>query len=303
VEPITSPARVSVTGSLRTQAQKDVRLPLRKDGSVRPTQLRDRITLRSLEHGTRGVARLYGPTTTRSSRACTKANLVGSVDFKPRNGTFSTKGITVREPGYYTWVVTVSGPNGSTLTHGCGLAGETTRVSRPTYRPVRIDTGPISPEDEQALERGAFPSRITQGGVGLNATIVTSGVRSGAMLVPQSLSRVGWLRNSARIGDKIGTTIIAGHVSSLWDEPGALGKIHGLRTGQVVTVRGTDGKPRRYRITRRDTYARRAGIPERHFTTTGKHRLVMVTCTDQEQHADGTVTYSRNLVVTAEPVK
>ncbi|MGZ4475508.1 MAG: class F sortase [Nocardioides sp.] len=118
------------------------------------------------------------------------------------------------------------------------------------------------------------------------------------MTLPRDVGEVGWLTRSAGAGDVIGTTVIGGHVSDRHDRPGALHDLDRARVGQVITIR--QGRTtHRFAVTRTHLYRRGARLPQGYFATTGRHRLVLVSCTDRVVHPDGRFHYTRTLVVEA----
>jgi hypothetical protein len=52
----------------------------------------------------------------------------------------------------------------------------------------------------------------------------------------------------------------------------------------------------------KSTFDRRRKIPDRYFTTTGRHRLVLISCTDRVVYPSGRFHYARYLAVVAQPV-
>lgn len=112
---------------------------------------------------------------------------------------------------------------------------------------------------------------------------------------------------SAGIGERIGTSIIAGDVSDNSDRPEAFWKLRKARVGQVVRVRDADadadGTAQKHRISSRSEHLRSQRLPRRLFNTAGQHRLALVTRTDKVTYPGGGFHYTTNLVVIAKPVR
>jgi hypothetical protein len=253
-------------------------------------------------HGSRGTATLFGPLTKVTSKSCTPANKVASVSFTPRNGSVRTSKIKVTRPGYYTWVASTSADSkNKAASHKCGLAVETTLVRKKQYNISKVDTGfsGVAASD-QTLAR-MRPNTVSMPATQLNATLTGSGHRKGRMLIPGDVQTVGQLNASAAIGDKVGTTVLAGHVSDAKDRPGAMWSLKKARKGQVITV-DANGKKVKYRVTKVERFSRAGKLPARLFNTAGQHRLVLISCADKVTK-DGRWHYTNNLVVTAVPVK
>lgn len=267
--------------------------------------LRDKVTIRGFVPGgtSQGQATLYGPFSSRAAMTCTNRYAVGTVTFSPKNGTVLTPAIKVTAPGYYTWVASISADDRNlAATHRCGVASETSLIHR-RVNPVReISTGYDGIDPSAARQSASLPVRVELPSIGVKAPVVASTVRRGKAIVPASAATLGWLRTSARLGDAIGTTVIAGHVSDQRDQPGALFRLKELKKGQVVTVVSSTGERLRYRVSGQQTFDRERSLPTRLFTMTGAPRLLLVSCTDKVTYPNGRFHYRKNLVVTLVPV-
>jgi sortase (surface protein transpeptidase) len=134
--------------------------------------------------------------------------------------------------------------------------------------------------------------------IGLDAPVLAEGIRHGQMVLPSDVSEVGWLRESAGVGDKIGTAVIAGHVSDRHDNPGAMFHLSQARAGDRITV-DKSGKPHRFKVVDTATFRRGHKLPHRYFVTTGAHRLVLISCTGKVVFPNGHFHYTRYIVVVA----
>ena len=301
-----APVSASVDFAIVEQTQKrsKPRLVTKSSAQVaRPgARLFDKVKIKNFVpgHGAIGKAVLYGPVAKVTKKVCTPANRVATVRFTPRNGVVRTPRIKVTEPGYYTWIARTSADShNKAARHRCGLAEETTLVRKRPYRVTTVAAGYSGPAPTTAhravAESVSIPAARVQGPV----TAVPH--RDGRMLLPADAARVGRLTSSAKIGDKIGTTVLGGHVSSRLDSPGALWHLNKVRRGQILTYRFM-GEVHRYRVTGVHRYSRDKALPARLFRTTGKHRLVVISCTDKITH-NGRWHYVNNLVITAKPIR
>ncbi|MCR1785275.1 DUF11 domain-containing protein [Nocardioides carbamazepini] len=284
-------------------SDKKVAMSVGKGGVPEPARLHDMVTISGLVVGgdTVGTATLYGPVAKVSDAMCVPGKAVASVSFAPVNGTVRTPSVKVSEPGYYTWVVSTSADRrNDAASHGCGLASETTLVHRAEVGKVKIETGYAGTEG--ATARKVRPSKVSIPGIGMKAKLTTVGVRKGSMVIPQDVARGGWLQGSAAPGEVIGSSVIAGHVSDRADRPGAFGKLHKARKGQVIKVRAANGTVHRYRIASVHTQLRKKGFAGAEVSTTGEHQLTLVTCTGKVTYANGRYHYTKNLVVIATPI-
>lgn len=292
-------AAASATPTIVTRAARQAALRVTRDGATTPVALTDQVTITGFTTGggSIGTATLHGPAPTRSALRCTPSSAAGSVTFTPRNGTFTTPAVEVSEPGYYTWVVSTSADADNEATeHPCGMRDETTLVHRTAVGHLLFKTGFVG-RDPRA--RTGTASRVSVPAIGMSADLRPMGHRGGAMLIPTDVALGSWLTGSAAPGEAIGSTVLAGHVSDRRDRRGSFGRLQRARVGQVVVVRSGDGRTHRYRITQVSTRARGKGVA---VSTTGRHQLVLVTCTGKVTYPNGRFHYTKNLVITAVPV-
>ncbi|UUW91306.1 VaFE repeat-containing surface-anchored protein [Pimelobacter simplex] len=271
--------------------------------TVKPgTAVFDKVTIKGFVpgHGATGSATLYGPFASRADITCTPATAVRTVAFTPANGTIATPSVQVNRTGYYTWVASTTADSRNTAaTHACGLVAETTIVRKPSYAAPVVGTGFSTDGWDPSARRSV--SRIRIPSLGVNAASSLVGITRGQMQVPGNVARTGQLTQSAAAGDLIGTTVIAGHVSDRHDRPGAFWKLSKIRKGKVVTV-VQGGKTLRYRVTGIERFSRTKKLPARFFSTTGAHRLVLISCTGRTTTPGGGFHYRQNVVVTAVPI-
>ncbi|GAA1516571.1 hypothetical protein GCM10009788_20990 [Nocardioides humi] len=288
--PGTTPSTVSLTTETSTTAVKPGK------------RIHDVVTITGFVpgHGATGSATLYGPFASRAAITCTPAHAVATVPFTPGNGVIRTPAVPVTRTGYYTWVAaTTADSHNTAATHACGLASETTLVRKPSYRPPVVSTGYRSAGPDVNGRRKV--SRVIIPALGVNARTTMVGIRKGTMQVPGQVARTGQLSRSAAAGDLIGTTVIAGHVSDRRDRPGAFWRLSRIRPGQVVTVR-EGSRQLRYRVTSVERFSRSKRLPQRFFSTTGEHRLVLISCAGRVGTSNGGFHYRQNVVVTATPL-
>ncbi|WGX97358.1 VaFE repeat-containing surface-anchored protein [Nocardioides sp. L-11A] len=283
------------TVSLTTETSHDQAKP--------GVHLFDKVTITGFVpgHGATGSATLYGPFASRDEITCTAATAVGTVSFTPGNGLVQTPTVQVNRTGYYTWVASTTADSRNTAaSHACGLESETTLVRKPAYPAPVVSTGFSAAGADVAGRRGIERIRIPS--LGVDARTSPVGIKRGTMQVPGNVARTGRLRQSAAVGDLIGTTVIAGHVSDRHDRPGAFWKLAKARKGKVVTVR-QGGMKVRYRVTSVERFSRASTLPDRFFSTTGEHQLVLISCAGKVTTPGGGFHYRQNVVVTAVPLR
>jgi hypothetical protein len=275
---------------------------------VKPGQsFHDRVLVSGLPPGTSvpATARLYGPFSSLARASCGQAHLARTVTWSATSGWSRTPAVKLSKPGIYTWrVATQATGTAQAASSRCRLASETTTVAKPTY-PVPVINGgffgvlgvPSTAQAGRAARDG-----IRAPGFGLRARVTSATTtRGGRMKLPGDVAVTARLRKSAGFGDKIGTTVVAGHVSDRSDRPGAMRGLRRAKPGQSVTVR-SGGKTYRYTVIANRAYDRSRKLPARFFRTTGAPRLVLVSCSDRIVYRNGRFHYAKSRVVVAKPV-
>jgi hypothetical protein len=267
--------------------------------------LSDVVTISGFRSGgtATGSATLYGPFSSPGAATCTPATAVGTVAFTPQNGRVTTPSITVKAPGYYTWVASTTADDlNQAATHACGLKEETSLVRR-AVNPVRvIDTGFEGTTAGGTSARKAQPAKLGFAKLGIQAKVKPIGVTGKKANVPANRNLTGWLRTSAELGDVIGTAVIVGHVSDNHDRPGAFFDLKKAKKGQTVELTDKSGVVRTYKVVKTKRYLRSKLLPKKLFSMTSKARVQLVTCTDKVTYGNGRFHYRKNLVVTLVPV-
>jgi sortase (surface protein transpeptidase) len=149
--------------------------------------------------------------------------------------------------------------------------------------------------------RAPAPARLVIPELGVDATVKGVGVQDdGAMVIPAAPTSVGWYRYGSAPGDAEGNTVIAGHVATREDGPGALAPLRGATPGMRVTVTTADGTKHRYEVVGRERVVKKALPVDEIFARDGSPLLVLITCGGEylpelRSHRD-------NVVVTAVPV-
>ena len=145
-------------------------------------------------------------------------------------------------------------------------------------------------------------ARLQFKAVHVNAPMTQVGVLNGSMTIPSDPHVLGSLDQSAAIDDLIGTTVIAGHLSDRADKPGAFYYLTRAKRDDVITYITAQGRRLRFKVTTTATYPRSGRLPANLFRTTGPHRLVLISCTDEKISPNGHFHYTRNIVVIATPI-
>lgn len=301
---------VRATAKATVKAQPKVSTKTSRATASPGQRLTDAVTISGLvpDGSQPGTAELFGPFRSRTAMRCSPRARAGRVSFDVTgNGRRRTPSIAVNSTGYYTWLVRLPGNVANhPASHACGLRAETGIVRKPPYSPPKITAGYSSRRARVSQFERLFASPAVSSlriaNARISAPVRSVGTRGGTMSLPSDVSKVGWLNKSARTGDMIGTTVVAGHVSDKRDRPGALWNLGRVKAGHVIEWRRA-GRVYRYKVTRAKAYSRTKKLPASLFGTTGAHRLVLVSCTDRVRTQRGGFHYRKNLVVFATPIR
>jgi hypothetical protein len=185
--------------------------------------------------------------------------------------------------------------------HPVADAGELP-VTAPTSSPATVATTPAAttatqPPTAAPVTGWAPPTQLGIGALGVTAAVDAVGVTAGgALAVPGDPARVGWWIGSALPGSAHGTVLLAGHVDTASQGPGALFRLERMPLGTTIAVRA-DGQTVTYRAVARRSYDKQH-LPADLFQPGTAPRLALVTCGGTFH--DGT--YSHNVVIYAVPV-
>jgi hypothetical protein len=156
-----------------------------------------------------------------------------------------------------------------------------------------------SPATDPAFEPAA-PARLRIAAIQVDAAVAPVGVEAnGTMTIPREAALVGWYRFGPAPGASIGAAVLAGHVDSRDQGPGALYRLREVPVGATVEVVDTEGVSRHYRVISRERITKRALPTQALFRRTGLPRLILITCGgefDAQLHS-----YRDNVVVVAQP--
>ncbi len=204
------------------------------------------------------------------------------------------------------WALTRPAP-----TAGDGLAAltvdptpaPTAATSSPTPSVTPSVTASARPADPRSVRSAATPppTRLRVPGLDVDAAVRPVGVQDdGAMVIPAEPTTVGWYRYGPGPADPAGHTVIAGHVATIEDGPGALAPLVGAEPGMRVEVVDADGTVHRYVVRGRETISKKRLPTETIFARDGDPLLVLITCGGEYIPELGS--HRDNVVVTAEPV-
>jgi sortase (surface protein transpeptidase) len=174
--------------------------------------------------------------------------------------------------------------------------------SASTTKPAvpKVTARPATPADE-APEAPTNPVSLSIPAIDVRAAVDPVGVqKDGSMVIPRSVDRVGWYRYGPPPGARAGAAVVAGHVDSKAQGPGAMFRLRDIGVGDRVDVRLADGRTVRYEVVGKETLVKKRLPTERLFARDGAPRLVLITCGGP--FIPELSSYRDNLVVVAEPV-
>ncbi len=184
------------------------------------------------------------------------------------------------------------------MTVGCAATeAQPATDGRATSAPVRnTDASPARRVGTVTPERPTS-MRLPDG---TDVRVRAVGTRRGVLAVPDDIRTAGWWRGGSRLGDPLGSTLVAAHVDSTSQGLGPYAGLLRARPGQRVVVSSATLR-QRFRITAlrlipQGSLRGRAWIS----APSGPRRLTLVTCAPPYDRSRGG--YQRLAVVTARPL-
>ena len=202
-------------------------------------------------------------------------------------------------------VVVIDGGGAEPVEEARGSAPASRPAPQPTPAPAAgsaresRSVGRSSAELRAASPRQRAPRRVQIAAAGIDLAVAPVGVEADRqMRLPDDPRVLGWYRFGAAPGSGTGSAVVAGHVDSERFGVGPLADLGAVGPADVVSVRLSSGRWRRYRVDSVERFDRQA-LPDAVFARTGPERLRIVTCTGAYLSDEGG--YQENLVVTAVP--
>jgi hypothetical protein len=141
------------------------------------------------------------------------------------------------------------------------------------------------------------PTAVRIPAIGVDAPIVPVGLEPDAsMEIPEDVATIGWYEPGVRPGES-GSAVLAGHVDSRSQGPGAFFDLRRLDLDDVVSITHRDGVTRDWRVVARTNYGKRDLPIADIFTNRGDPQLVLITCGGEfdrtaRSYADNIVVYT-----------
>ena len=120
------------------------------------------------------------------------------------------------------------------------------------------------------------------------------------MRIPRDARRAGWYRFGPRPGGGTGSVVVAAHVDSRTQGPGAFYPLRDTDPGDRVTLITDGGRRSTYRVVARELFRKRSLPLEDLFRRDGREVLTLITCGGRYLADAGG--YQDNVVVSAVPV-
>ena len=166
-------------------------------------------------------------------------------------------------------------------------------IPRPQVRDASLDA--------LQAEATPTPSRLVIPDLAVDAVVESVGVQpDGAMVIPASPTSVGWYQYGPAPADPEGNTVIAGHVATREDGPGALAALRQASPGMRVEVTDAEGTVHAYEVVGRESIVKEALPVDEIFARDGRPLLVLITCGGE--YIPELRTHRDNVVVTAVPL-
>jgi LPXTG-site transpeptidase (sortase) family protein len=187
-----------------------------------------------------------------------------------------------------------------TCLYGCTAQAAPDPPAAPSERPTSASSVAPALQSRPAVSQVVefIPDRLELPGHA-SAAVQPASTVDGELKVPENVQNVGWWDGSAWAGEAFGSTVIAGHVDSATEGMGFFARLLKIGVGDTVTLRA-DSHRLKYRVTSVRKVPRTALASDSEaFKQTGRHRLVLITCTGNYNRGRGG--YESNLLVIARP--
>jgi hypothetical protein len=268
---------------------------------VRPgAPIFDRLTVHGLGATPATIgAELYGPFGSRAAIDCDAAHLVwkGKIAVAG-DGPAQTPPVHLARAGFYGYreYIAAQPPLLAGAATPCAPRQETALA----IPQIVTGRGELGAHAESTIAPPPRPTRIRVASLGIDAPVVASriDVADGVLGIPQDIHRTGWWRDGALPGAASGAILLAGHRDSAHGGPGALFPLDHARTGDRIELETGSGRRFTYRVVSVRLYRKHA-LPTSIYASSGRARLVLVTCGGPFNTATGH--YTHNVVVTATP--
>ncbi len=263
------------------------------------SMLYDRIRVSGLgETPARIGVELFGPFGTLAEIDCTGTPYWQGVSYAKGDGDLRSASVRVAKAGFYTYRERIlRAPHIAETETKCGLVAETALAA------PAINTGRSKGGDARQVPApgSRTPTRVTIRSLGIDAPVLPAGINvaKGELDASPNIRRTSWWSDGAAPGATRGTVLIAGHVDSATQGPGAFYRLKEASVGDRITVTSRSGARRTYRVVSVRTMPK-AQLPRDVYATRGRHRLALVTCGGPFLPASGH--YRDNVVVIAVPV-
>lgn len=176
------------------------------------------------------------------------------------------------------------------------VAGRSPANVTPARTPAQ---GPAGTPTQPSTLAPPVPVRLEIPALDVDAPVVPVGVDGeGAMAVPADAADVGWYQWGPAPGTP-GRAVLAGHVDTRAQGPGALFELQSVAPAAVVRLTFDDGSTEEFDVTGRRNYGKAELPTEELFARTGSPELVLITCGGDFDYTAGS--YEENIVVTASP--
>lgn len=143
----------------------------------------------------------------------------------------------------------------------------------------------VKPENSQ----GVVPVRLVIPSIGVDAPIEPEGyTETGAMDVPDSVSKVGWFEPGTNPGAR-GNAVIAGHVDGS-NGPAVFYHLKELKAGDQLFVHGKDGSKLSFTVEKIAAYPLNEAPMRELFGPANQHALNLITCTGPYDETTGEYT-------------
>ena len=153
-------------------------------------------------------------------------------------------------------------------------------VAETLFPPAREHVAPRStPDPEPSWVRfEELPTAIRVPAIDVDHPLVPVGLNpDGSMEIPHDVQEIGWYAPQGILPGDHGTAVLAGHVDSRSQGPGAFYDLRHLDVGDLITITDRD-QQQEWVVTARRSYDKNLIPIDDIFVEHGDPRLVLITC-------------------------
>jgi sortase (surface protein transpeptidase) len=201
---------------------------------------------------------------------------------------------------------------GAVLLGGVGSSSNAPTVAEFGTSDTNLETcvDPSQPSPDSRVSATGAPERVANErpvrvnipSLGVEAEVVTVVSNIGAVQVPDDIEKVGWYGFGAYPTSDAGSVTLVGHRDGSFGREGSFYDLGEIKSGEKITIDSDRGNAFDYEVVALDLVSKKdfSQNASQFFTSTGPHRLYLITCGGAYVKDKGG--YQDNIIVVAERI-